>query len=56
MTETGPPFKASSKRPEKGGTDLAIPGLVVKRFIHYTTATPAPAVINTLASFLKIIC
>ena len=28
-TETGPRFKVSSKRPEKQGIDLAIPGLVV---------------------------
>ena len=28
-TETGPGFKVSSKRPEKQGIDLAIPGLVV---------------------------
>ena len=39
-TETGPPFKVSSERPEKRGIDLATPGLVVQRVIHYTTAAP----------------
>ena len=39
-TETGPRFKVSSERPEKRGIDLAIPGLVVYRVIHYTTAAP----------------
>ena len=28
-TKTGPQFKVSSKRPEKRGVNLAIPGLVV---------------------------
>ena len=37
-TETGPRFKVSSERPEKRGIDLATPGLVVQRVIHYTTA------------------
>ena len=36
--ETGPRFTVSSERPEKRGIDLAIPGLVVWRVIHYTTA------------------
>ena len=36
----GPQFKVSSKRPEKRGIDFVIPGLVVKRVIHYTTTTP----------------
>ena len=40
-TETGPRFKVSSERPEKRGIDLATPGLVVQRVIHYTTAAPA---------------
>ena len=40
-TETGPRFKVSSERPDERGIDLAIPGLVVKRVIHYTTAAPA---------------
>ena len=40
-TETGPRFKVSSERPEKRGVDLATPGLVVQRVIHYTTAAPA---------------
>ena len=35
----GTPFKVSSKRPEKPGIDL-IPGFVVQRVIHYTTAAP----------------
>ena len=39
-TETGPRFKVSSERPEKRGIDLATPGLVVQRVIHYTTAAP----------------
>ena len=39
-TETGPRFKVSSERPEKRGIELAIPGLVVKRVIYYTTAAP----------------
>ena len=39
-TETGPRFKVSSERPKKRGIDLAIPGLVVQRVIHYTTAAP----------------
>ena len=30
----------SSQRPVKLGTDLAIPGLVVKCVIHYTTTAP----------------
>ena len=30
----------TSERPEKWGIDLVIPGLVVKRVIHYTTAVP----------------
>ena len=34
-TETGPRFKVSSERPEKRGIDLATPGLVVQRVIHY---------------------
>ena len=38
--ETGPRFKASSERPEKRGIDVAIPGLVGWRVIHYTTAAP----------------
>ena len=41
-TETGPRFKVSSERPEKRGIDLATPGLVVQRVIHYTTAAPKP--------------
>ena len=40
QTETGPRFKVSSKRPEKRGIDLAIPGLVVNCVIHYTTGAP----------------
>ena len=40
-TETGPRFKVSSERPEKREIDLAIPGLVVWRVIHYTTAAPS---------------
>ena len=36
--ETGPRFKVSSERPEKRGIDLAIPGFVVWRVIHYNTA------------------
>ena len=39
-TETGHRFKVSSERPEKQGIDLATPGLVVQRVIHYTTAAP----------------
>ena len=39
-TETGHRFKVSSERPENRGIDLAIPGLVVFRVIHYTTAAP----------------
>ena len=39
-TETGPRFKVSSERPEKRGIDLATPGLVVQRVVHYTTAAP----------------
>ena len=39
-TETGPRFKVSSERPEKRGIDLATPGLVVQRVIHYNTAAP----------------
>ena len=42
-TETGPRFKVSSERPEKRGIDLATPGLVVQRVIHYTTAAPRNA-------------
>ena len=34
--ETGPQFKVSFERPEKQGIDLAIPGLVVWRVIHYS--------------------
>ena len=30
----------SSERPEKWEINLAFPGLVVERVIHYTTATP----------------
>ena len=33
-------FKVSSNRPEKQGINLAIPGLVVYRVIHYTTTAP----------------
>ena len=32
----GPRFKASSKRPEKSGIDLAIPGLAVYLFTCFT--------------------
>ena len=39
-TEMGPWLKVSSKRPEKRGINLAIPGLVVWRVIHYTTTSP----------------
>ena len=42
VTETGPRFKVSSKRPKKWGIDLAIPELVVLGVIHYTTAAPSP--------------
>ena len=42
-TETGPRFEVSSERPEKRGIDLATPGLVVQRVIHYTTAAPDEA-------------
>ena len=45
-TETGPRFKVSSERPEKRGIDLATPGLVVQRVIHYTTAAPIIAYEN----------
>ena len=38
--ETGPRVKVSSESPEKREMDLAIPGLVVQRFIHYTIAAP----------------
>ena len=38
--EMGPRFKISSERPEKRGIYLVIPGWVVYRVIHYTTATP----------------
>ena len=51
-TETGSRFKVSSERPEKRRIDLTIPGLVVKRVIHYTTAAPhslAPDLQNKLA-------
>ena len=37
----GTSVKVACQRPEKRGIDLAIPGLVVKRVIHYDTATPA---------------
>ena len=40
--ETGTRFKDSSEKTENRGIDLAISGLVVKRVIHYTTATPSP--------------
>ena len=33
-------FKVSSERPEQQGVDLAIPGVVVLRDIHHTTAVP----------------
>ena len=36
----GPRFKVSSERPKKRGIDLATPGLVVQRVIHYITAAP----------------
>ena len=36
----GPQFKMSSERPEKWKIDCAIPGLVVSRVIHFTTAAP----------------
>ena len=39
-TQTGPRFKVSSERPNKRGIDLAIPGLVVWRVIHYSAAAP----------------
>ena len=35
-TETGPRFKVSPERPRKRGIDLAIPGFVAWRVIHYT--------------------
>ena len=38
--ETGPRLKVSSERPEKRAIDLAMPGLVVSRVIHYTTIAP----------------
>ena len=47
-TETGPRFKVSSERPEKRGIDLATPGLVVQRVIHYTTAAPANGTIYNI--------
>ena len=47
-TETGPRFKVSSERPEKRGIDLATPGLVVQRVIHYTTAAPSAVVTGAL--------
>ena len=37
-TQTGPRFIVSSERPKKRGIDLAIPGLVVWRAVHYTAA------------------
>ena len=37
VTEMGPRFKVSSERPVKREIDLAIPGLVILRVIHYTT-------------------
>ena len=52
LTETGPRFKVSSERPEKRGIDLAIPGLVVKRIFHYTTA--APTLVKTLSIGMNI--
>ena len=53
-TETGPRFKVSSERPEKRGIDLATPGLVVQRVIHYTTA--APETICTIDLTSQICC
>ena len=41
--ETGPRFTVSSERQEKPGIDLVIPGLVVQRVIHFTTAAPFQA-------------
>ena len=38
--KTGPMYKVSSERPEKPGTDLVTPGLVVPHVTHYTTSTP----------------
>ena len=39
-TETGPRFKVSSERQVKREIELALPGLVVQRVIHHTTAAP----------------
>ncbi|MEW8545348.1 MAG: hypothetical protein AB2693_17640 [Candidatus Thiodiazotropha sp.] len=36
-TETGLCFKVSSERPEERGIEVAMPGLVVRSVIHYTT-------------------
>ena len=37
QTQTGHPFKASFERPEKREIESAIPGLVFRCFIQYTT-------------------
>ena len=39
-TEMVPRFKVSCERPEKRVIDLATPGFIVQRVIHYTTAAP----------------
>ena len=39
-TKTGPRSKVPSERPERRRVDLATPGFVVRRVIHYTTLPP----------------
>ena len=53
-TETGPRFKVSSERPEKRGMKLAIPGLVVWRIIHYSTAAPVPIIVSPYLELHKL--
>ena len=55
-TETGPRFKVSSERPEKRGIDLATPGLVVQRVIHYTTTAPDQILTVTFGIGILILC
>ena len=55
-TETGPWFNVLSERPEKRGIDLTIPGLIVQRVIHYTTASPRKVSKQSSIRLVTVFC